>query len=356
MNNPVNLTQKPAVLLEPTFGYGESSPRKPTLKQVWLEWVDAVSFWSDPSRRLPAFYAAYHAATLVVFVLFFVQFPSASSVIAVLAIAMLIGTVYNTVWYHRYCTHRAFKFRSFWFARLLLWLNPVCFREESYVIPHRVHHSKSDGIGDPYGPHLGWLGSYLATESQQKINRNLSRSDYDRLSKSLEHIGFLKSTYEQFQRLGSVENVWHYLARVMVANLFWTSLAYSLAGGQGVLGWFSGVFFYSFLVRDFNYRGHGGLLGNRNPGIPLNHVFYGFIAGEWHENHHAYPRSAKSGMAWWQLDVPFWIIKFLALCGVIVHYNAPAELSRPEPRSRRRNRPDSTVQTAAAKSPVPSSS
>ena len=325
INDSANLTRKPRLLLEPTYGYAETFQRKPTLPQILFEWVDAVGFWRHPSRRMPAFYAAYHLATLAAFVLFFIRFISPSSVVAVLAIAALIGTVYNTVWYHRYCTHRAFKFRNLWFARLFLWINPVCFREESYVIPHRVHHSKSDKMGDPYGPHLGWLGSYLATESQQKINRNLSRTDYDRLSKSLEHIGFVKSTYEQFLRLGSVENVWHYLARVMVANLFWTSLAYAIAGSQGVLGWLSGVFFYSFLVRDFNYRGHGGFLGNHNPGIPLNQVFYGIIAGEWHENHHAHPRLAKSGLAWWQLDVPYWIIKFLALCGAIVHYNAPPD-------------------------------
>src|SRR6516164_2896593 len=338
MGDSGSLQSKSGLLLEPTFGYGNTFPRRPTLQEVWVEWVDAVSFWRHPSRRLPAFYAAYHFATLIVFLLFLIKFPFLSSIIAVLAVTAIIATVYNTVWYHRYCTHRAFKFRNLWFARLFLWLNPVCFREESYVIPHRVHHSKSDQVGDPYGPHLGWLGSYLATESQQKVNRNLSRRDYDRLSKSLDHIGFVKSTYEQFQRFGSVENVRHYLARVIVANLFWTSFAYGFAGLQGVLGWLSGVFFYSFLVRDFNYRGHGGLFGNSHPRIPLNHVFYGLLAGEWHENHHAYPRSAKSGIAWWQLDVPYWIIRLLALCGAVVHVNG-----QPEPNKNRTKIPQPEV-------------
>lgn len=324
MNCLVNQKLKPGLLLEPSYGYGESLTRRPSLREILIEWIDAVSFWKHSSRRLPAFYAAYHLATLAVFVWFLIRVVSLNSVVMVLGVTTLIAMVYNTVWYHRYCTHRAFKFRSLWIARLFLWLNPVCFREESYVIPHRVHHAKSDGIGDPYGPHLGWLGSYLATESQQKVNREISQQDYDRLCKSLEHIGFVKSSYVNYQRHGSVENPWHYLARVLIANLFWTGLAYGSAGATGVLAWLSGVFFYSFLVRDFNYRGHGGFLGQHVPGIPLNHVFYGLIAGEWHENHHAHPRSAKSGLAWWQIDVPYWIIKSLALCGLVVHVNTPA--------------------------------
>ena len=190
------------------------------------------------------------------------------------------------------------------------------------MIPHRLHHSKTDEAGDPYGPHLGWLGSYLATECQQKLNRDLSRQEYERLAKSLEHIGFPKNSYEKFQRTGSVETVAHYASRSVFANLFWTSLAYVLGGWWGVQAWIAGVFLYTFLVRDFNYRGHGGFFGTQREGTPLNQVFYGLIAGEWHENHHAHPRSARAGLAWWQLDVPFWIIKAMAGCGVVRQYHS----------------------------------
>jgi len=312
--------REPGLVLEPTYGYGDPFPRRPTLKEIAVEWVDAVAFWQDRSRLPAALYVAYHIAT---FGAFFAAFFSIGSVLVVLGIASLIGTVYNTVWYHRYCTHRAFEFRSIWLARVFLWTNPVCFREEGYVIPHRIHHSRTDEAADPYGPHLGWLGSYLATESQQKLNRQISRTEYDRLAKSLEHIGFPLGSYEQFQRLGSVEPIWHWLARMAMANLLWAWLGFAVAGWRGVLTWLAGVFLYSFLVRDFNYRGHGGYLGGHVPGLPLNQVFYGVIAGEWHENHHAYPRSAKAGLAWWQIDIPFLLIKGLCLCGAVARYNLP---------------------------------
>ena len=152
--------RKQGLLVAPTYGYFDACPRRPTFREVWVEWVDSINFWKDPSRLLIALYAAYHIATFGVFILFFTRFFSIWGVVIVMAIATMIATVYNTVWYHRYCSHRAFKFRSIRWTRLFLWTNPVCFREESYVIPHRIHHSKSDELGDPYGPHLGWLGSY----------------------------------------------------------------------------------------------------------------------------------------------------------------------------------------------------
>jgi len=322
MSDESILNYKAGTLIKPTYGEVGPAPQTPTLGEVLTEWVDAISFWKDASRFLPAAYVAYHLATFLVFVYFLVRFATIPTCAAVVILACFIGTVYNTVWYHRYCSHQAYKFRSLWFARMFLWTNPVCFREESYVIPHRIHHSKSDEPGDPYGPHLGWLGSYLATETQQKTNRNITAVEYDRLAKSLEHCGFLKSSYNQFRRTGSVENVWHFGVRVFVANLFWPTLAFLIASWLGVLVWISAVFLFTFIVRDFNYRGHSSLIGSKKHGSPINHILYGLIAGEWHENHHKYPRLARSGLTWWQVDAPYWIIKFMKGCGFVTKYNA----------------------------------
>ncbi|HEX3799900.1 MAG TPA: fatty acid desaturase [Verrucomicrobiae bacterium] len=312
---------KLAWLVKPTYGHVGPSPKRPTTKEVIVEWFDAVSFWKDSTRLLPAFYLLYHFATFAVFVYFLVHYFSILAVVSVALIGSFIGTVYNTVWYHRYCSHQAFRFRSVWFARLFLWTNPISFREESYVIPHRVHHSKSDEPGDPYGPHLGWLGSYLATETQQKMNRNITSAEYDRLASSLGHIGLIKNSYAQFQRTGSVENVGCYFARVLVANIFWSAIGYAVAGVPGVLAFIAGNFLFAFVVRDFNYRGHASMFGTDKEGAPVNQVIYGIIAGEWHENHHDHPRLARSGLVWWQVDVPYYIILAMRSCGVVTQYN-----------------------------------
>jgi len=296
---------------------------KPTLKEVLLEWFDSINLRKGISRFIPAFYAIHHLATLGVFVYFLIHFFSITAILSIVGLSIFMGTVYNTIWYHRYCSHQAFKFRNLWFARLFLWTNPTLFREESYVIPHRIHHAKSDKPGDPYGPHLGWLGSYLAAEIQQIMNRNITNAEYDRMAKSLAHIGFVKNSYPQFQRTGSVENIWHYAARVLVANLLWSALAYSVAGWPGVLALISSIFLFTFLLRDFNFRGHSNLLGLQKFGIPVNQSIYGIIAGEWHENHHAKPRLAVSGFRWWQVDLPYLMIKLMRICGVVTRVNSP---------------------------------
>jgi stearoyl-CoA desaturase (delta-9 desaturase) len=298
---------------------------------VLVEWFDAVSFWKDRTRLIPASYAAYHFLTFLAFAWFLATHFSIAWVVTVVLIACFIGTVYNTVWYHRYCSHQAFKFRSVWFARLFLWTNPICFREESYVIPHRIHHAKSDEPGDPYGPHLGWLGSYLATETQQKTNRNLTAAEYERLVKSLSHVGLITNNHEQYRRTGSVEKVWSYLARVMVAHFFWCGLAWAVAGWWGVWAWISGGFLFTFVVRDFNYRGHSAMAGTGKQGEPVNQFIYGLIAGEWHENHHQYPRLARSGLRWWQVDVPYWIICAMKACGTVTQYNSTVPATKFKP-------------------------
>jgi stearoyl-CoA desaturase (Delta-9 desaturase) len=36
----------------------------------------------------------------------------------------------------------------------------------------------------------------------------------------------------------------------------------------------------------------------------------------WHNNHHAFPSSARHGQARWQLDPSWWVIGVLAHCGL----------------------------------------
>jgi stearoyl-CoA desaturase (delta-9 desaturase) len=46
-----------------------------------------------------------------------------------------------------------------------------------------------------------------------------------------------------------------------------------------------------------------------------NNLLCGVLAlGEgWHNNHHAFPTSARHGLAWWQLDITYLLIRLLQL-------------------------------------------
>lgn len=337
--NPSDPTQgstappRRGLLEEPTFGWGDETPNEPSLREILVEWIDAINFLKNRSRLLTALFSLFHLATLAALIYFVGWHFSLGKALIVGGIAMTIATVYNTVWYHRYCTHRAYQFQHLAWTRLFLWTNPVCFREESYVIPHHVHHARADKLGDPYGPHLGWLGSYLATESSAKTNLSINRSEYGRLSRGLKHIGIPLNSYEKFQRSGSVEKAGHWVARALFANLLWASLAFLLGGGVGVLVWYSGVFVYTYLVRDFNYRGHVGFPFWTSRGQAANKLFYGVVSGEWHENHHAHPRLAFSGFRWWQMDVPYLIIRTMKRCGIVSQVNTRKRTVPPRPQA-----------------------
>jgi stearoyl-CoA desaturase (delta-9 desaturase) len=44
----------------------------------------------------------------------------------------------------------------------------------------------------------------------------------------------------------------------------------------------------------------------------------------WHNNHHAFPRSAFHGMAWWQIDISGYIIRLLEILHLVKNvYRVP---------------------------------
>jgi stearoyl-CoA desaturase (delta-9 desaturase) len=46
----------------------------------------------------------------------------------------------------------------------------------------------------------------------------------------------------------------------------------------------------------------------------------------WHNNHHAFPRSACHGLRWWELDVTYGLIRLLALLGLVKHVHVPGRV------------------------------
>ena len=61
-----------------------------------------------------------------------------------------------------------------------------------------------------------------------------------------------------------------------------------------------------------------------------NNLLCGLLAqGEgWHNNHHAFPTSARHGLRWWQLDVSYYVIRLLALVGLAWNVRVPSRETR----------------------------
>ena len=75
-------------------------------------------------------------------------------------------------------------------------------------------------------------------------------------------------------------------------------------------------------IRAHNFDLHAGGKDRRRDGVDfdrrnlaINHWWPGFVAGEWHNNHHLYPNSVRCGYLPSQPDVSFAFISFYRLIG-----------------------------------------
>ena len=241
---------------------------------------------------------------------------------------MIVMGSHGTVWYHRYCTHGAYQFRNpFWrwlTQNLVLKIIP----EEIYVVSHHVHHSKSDTPGDPYNAYGGFLYCFLADVNHQLINRNLSEADYNKASGLMERVGIYRNSYKQYQKWGSIANPLTTVSFIILNWAFWFTMFYLIGGIPLAVALFGGAFFWAVGVRTFNYEGHGKGKDKREDGMDfnrsdmsINQYWPGIVAGEWHNNHHLYPSSARSGFLKYQIDFAWYYIYTLYKIGGIVSYH-----------------------------------
>ena len=237
-----------------------------------------------------------------------------------------MGT-HGTIWYHRYCTHQSYKFRNrFWrfvTQNLVLKLIP----EEIYVISHHVHHSKSDEPGDPYNARAGWLYCFLADTNHQPIALDLNEQDYARVAAFLKHTGVRANTYLQYQRWGSIAHPGRTLFQWLANWTFWYAIFFLLGGHALACTLFAGALIWGVGVRTFNYEGHGKGSDKRKEGfdfarkdMSVNQYWPGIVAGEWHNNHHLFPRSARAGFLPFQIDFAWCYIYFLHRIGAVTSY------------------------------------
>ena len=50
----------------------------------------------------------------------------------------------------------------------------------------------------------------------------------------------------------------------------------------------------------------------------------------WHNNHHAFQTSARHGLRWWEVDMTYWMVRLMALCGLAHAIKLPKLRSEPE--------------------------
>lgn len=317
------------VLQTPSYGWKDAQGAliKPTVLQMLTEFFSRLNPIKNRKNWLPFFSWLKVLCLVPFFVLFIIYFLNWWTIPAAFVYGMIIMGTHGTIWHHRYCTHGAYTFSNkFWrFITQNLTLSVI--PEEIYVISHHVHHSKSDQPGDPYNAQAGFLYCFLADVNHQPIAKYLNEGDYNRVKQLMKHTGVKANTYAQYQHWGSYVNPGRAVMSWILNWSFWYAVFYLTGGHALAFSLFGAAAFWAVGVRTFNYEGHAKGKDKQHEGTDyskkdksINQLWPGFVAGEWHNNHHLFPKSARSGFKPHQVDLAWYYIKLMSWMGAISHY------------------------------------
>lgn len=318
------------VLQTPGYGWKDENGNliKPSAKQIFSEFFSRLNVLKCRKAWLPFFSWAKVALLAPLLFLFIFKFFTVPLLIAAFVYSMIAMGTHGTIWHHRYCTHKAYRFKNDFWRIVTQNLTISMIPEEIYTISHHVHHAKSDQPGDPYNAQAGFLYCFLADVNHQPIAKDLSEEDYNRVATMMKHTGVKANTYAQYQKWGSVAHPARAVAVTLLNWSFWAIVFYLIGGIALVCTLFGAAAFWAVGVRTFNYEGHAkgkqkhkeGSDFNRDD-LSINQLWPGIVAGEWHNNHHLYPGSARSGFLRHQVDLAWYYIKGLSLLGGVSSYH-----------------------------------
>jgi stearoyl-CoA desaturase (delta-9 desaturase) len=213
--------------------------------------------------------------------------------IALMLVFYLISGLGITIGFHRMLTHKSFETSKpikalFVIMGCMAWEgNPI-----TWASTHIKHHAHSDQDDDPHSPlvslwhaHVGWIFNEVA--------------DPD--------------TYGSWLRKDPVvvwvDRTW------WIWGLLGMAIPWALGGWSGLLwGGLVRMCLTHHVTWSVNSVCHTfGRRPYRTQDASRNNWLVGLLAfGEgWHNNHHAFPRSAFHGMEWWQFDLSSWLIRTL---------------------------------------------
>jgi stearoyl-CoA desaturase (delta-9 desaturase) len=317
------------ILKKPSYGWMDPKGDliSPSTTTLFRSALNNINIFKSRKNWMPFLSTAIILLLIPVFVVFVSQYLSILTLLAFLVYGMVLNSVHGTIWHHRFCTHKAYEFSNPIWRIITQNLVVRTVSEEAYAISHRVHHAKSDLPGDPYNAKSGLMYCMLAEFNHQNINRDLKESDYNRVSHFLSHTGIKRNSFAQYKKWGTITNPLYAVAMLLLNWTFWFAVFYLIGGLALVTAAFSGTLAWFLAVRYFNYVGHGGGKAKHQDGIDydrrnlsINQVRPGLLGGEWHNNHHLYPSSARAGFLPGQLDLAWIYIWSLHKIGGVSSY------------------------------------
>lgn len=256
------------------------------------------------------------------------------NMMSTLNLGMLIGGWYLTglgitIGFHRMLTHRSFEtykpIRWFWMAlgSLSVEGSPI-----DWCMVHRKHHRFSDHHGDPHSPHLhgeGWwnaLKGFWHSHTGWMFKTNWSLEERKKYVPDLIEDPMLVAVDKRYY--------WWVTATLVIPLVIGGLATWTIQGAILGLVWggLARVCLSHHMTWSINSICH--IFGSRDfksSDDSRNNLFFGiFSHGEgWHNNHHAFPTSARHGLKWWQLDLSWMIIRSMEICGLAWSVKLPTK-------------------------------
>jgi fatty-acid desaturase len=226
------------------------------------------------------------------------------ALIVALALWWVSGSLGIGIGFHRLLTHRGFKTPKFveyfltFCGTLALQGGPIY-----WITTHRLHHAFTDVPGDPHSPrdgawwsHIGWMMTGTAQTHDEETRRRYAPD-------------LMNDRFHSF-----MNKVW-WVPIIISAILL---LAF---GGWTMLLWcvflrVTAQLHFTWLVNSATH-----IWGSRRYETHDDSTNNWWVAlltfGEgWHNNHHAHPRAARHGVAWYEVDTNWWTIRTMQMLGL----------------------------------------
>ncbi len=263
-----------------------------------IDWIRAIPFILVNLGCLLIFYVGFSwtAFTTAAILLFFRLF--------------FIGG-----FYHRYFSHKTYETNRFWQFIFAL-MSGTCMQRGPlwWASHHRQHHMVSDEPADAHSPvqhgfwwsHIGWFLSKKNYTFNEKRVKDLMR--YPEL--------IFLDRYDVLMPLVL-------LIGLFTAGVLLHLYAPALNTGPGkmiVWGFCISTIALFHCTVTINSLSH--VIGRKRYQTKDNSRNNWLLAlvtlGEgWHNNHHHYPAAARQGFMWWEIDITYYMLKFLEKIGII---------------------------------------
>jgi len=231
-----------------------------------------------------------------------------------------------TVGYHRLFTHRSF--RAVRPVRIVLAVLGGMGVEGSVVdwcATHRRHHAFADQYGDPHSPHLakapgilgvviglwhahsGWLFDDEATKPDEYAPDLVADRDLMRISRAFPFLTVLTFVLPAMIGFAVTRSLVGALTAFVWGSLVRVFLLHHVTWSINSICHFYGREAYRAKDESKNVWA-------------LSPVSFG---ESWHNNHHAFPWSARLGIGRWQIDFGWYVIRALAIVRLIRDVKVP---------------------------------